>query len=119
MSKNDIDLQIALEKLAEARTEESIIEQLRSIVKAFSPKMYVGVVRANPFYVSVFEEVRNLVMDDVSDMKKAIAEEISAIDNEKNLDDESLLKLSNLRIECNLLLDELIQKENEIMAIII
>ena len=117
MSKNEIDLQLALEKLAEARTEDAIVEQLRSIVKAFSPSMYVGVVRQNPFYASLFDDVRDLVLEDVSGMKKAIGEEIVAIDGERDLDEESMLKLSNLRVECNLLLDELIRKEKEIMAI--
>ena len=117
MSKNEIDLQLALEKLAEARTEDAIIEQLSGIVKAFSPQMYVDVVRKNPFYVSLFDDVRDLVLEDVNCMKKAIGEEIVAIDGERDLDEESMLKLSNLRVECNLLLDELIRKEKEIMAI--
>lgn len=117
MSKNEIELEIALERLAEARTEEAIIEQLRSIVKGFNPSMYVEIVRENPFYSSLFEDVRQLVLEDIDRMKDAIRDEIEAIDNEKSLDEEAMQKLSNLKIECGFLLDELIVKENEIMAI--
>jgi hypothetical protein len=117
MSKNEIELEIALERLAEARTEEAIIEQLRSIVKGFNPSMYVEIVRENPFYSSLFEDVRQLVLEDIDRMKDAIRDEIDAIDSEKSLDEEAMQKLSNLKIECGFLLDELIVKENEIMAI--
>ena len=117
MSKNEIELEIALERLAEARTEEAIIEQLRSIVKGFNPSMYVEIVRENPFYSSLFEDVRQLVLEDIDRMKDAIRDEIEAIDNEKSLDEEAMHKLSNLKVECGFLLDELIVKENEIMAI--
>ena len=117
MSKNEIELEIALERLAEARTEEAIIEQLRSIVKGFNPSMYVEIVRENPFYSSLFEDVRQLVLEDIDMMKDAIRDEIEAIDNEKSLDEEAMQKLSNLKVECGFLLDELIVKENEIMAI--
>ena len=117
MSKNEIELEIALERLAEARSEEAIIEQLRSIVKGFNPSMYVEIVRENPFYSSLFEDVRQLVLEDIDMMKDAIRDEIEAIDNEKSLDEEAMQKLSNLKVECGFLLDELIVKENEIMAI--
>ena len=117
MSKNEIELDIALERLAEARTEEAIIEQLRSIVKGFNPSMYVEIVRENPFYSSLFEDVRQLVLEDIDRMKDAIRDEIEAIDNEKSLDEEAMQKLSNLKVECGFLLDELIVKENEIMVI--
>jgi hypothetical protein len=117
MSKNEIELEIALERLAEARTEEAIIEQLRSIVKGFNPSMYVEIVRENPFYSSLFEDVRQLVLEDIDRMKDAIRDEIDAIDSEKSLDEEAMQKLSNLKVECGFLLDELIVKENEIMAI--
>jgi hypothetical protein len=50
-------------------------------------------------------------------MKNAISDEIYAIENEKSLDSEGMQKLSNLKQECKLLLNELIDKENEIMAI--
>jgi hypothetical protein len=117
MSKNEIELEIALERLADARTEEAIIEQLRSIMKGFNPSMYVEIVCKNPFYSSLFEDVRQLVLEDIDRMKDAIRDEIEAIDNEKSLDEEAMQKLSNLKVECGFLLDELIVKENEIMAI--
>lgn len=117
MSKNEIELELALERLTEARTEDAIVEQLRSIVKGFSPFMYIDVIRENPYYTSLFEDVRQLVSEDITEMKKAIRDEIEAIDREKKLDFEVMQKLSNLKTECNLLLNELIEKEKEIMAI--
>lgn len=117
MSKNEIELELALERLTEARTEDAIVEQLRSIVKGFSPFMYIDVIRENPYYTSLFEDVRQLVSEDITEMKKAIRDEIEAIDREKKLDLEVMQKLSNLKTECNLLLNELIEKEKEIMAI--
>jgi hypothetical protein len=117
MSKNEIELEIALERLAEANTEDAIIEQLRSIVKGFNPFMYIDIIRENPYYTSLFEDVRQLVSEDITEMKKAIRDEIEAIDSEKKLDQEGMQMLSNLKTECNLLLDELIEKEREIMAI--
>ena len=117
MSKNEIELELALERLTEARTEDAIVEQLRSIVKGFSPFMYIDVIRENPYYTSLFEDVRQLVSGDITEMKKAIRDEIEAIDREKKLDLEVMQKLSNLKTECNLLLNELIEKEKEIMAI--
>jgi len=117
MSKNEIELELALERLSEARTEDTIVEQLRSIVKGFSTFMYIDVIRENPYYTSLFEDVRQLVSEDITEMKKAIRDEIEAIDREKKLDLEVMQKLSNLKTECNLLLNELIEKEKEIMAI--
>ena len=117
MSKNEIELELALERLSEARTEDTIVEQLRSIVKGFSTFMYIDVIRENPYYTSLFEDVRQLVSEDITEMKKAIRDEIEAIDREKKLDHEVMQKLSNLKTECNLLLNELIEKEKEIMAI--
>lgn len=117
MSKNEIELELALERLSEARTEEAIIEQLRAIVKGFGTSMYIEVVRSNPFYVSVFDEVKELVLDDITHMKAAIEAEIAAIDGERSLDEASMEKLSNLKVECGFLLDELLSKEKEIMAI--
>ena len=117
MSKNEIELELALERLSEARTEDTIVEQLRSIVKGFSTFMYIDVIRENPYYTSLFEDVRQLVSEDITEMKKAICDEIEAIDREKKLDLEVMQKLSNLKTECNLLLNELIEKEKEIMAI--
>jgi hypothetical protein len=117
MSKNEIELEIALERLAEANTEDAIIEQLRSIVKGFNPFMYIDIIRENPYYTSLFEDVRQLVSEDITEMKKAIRDEIEAIDSEKKLDQEGMQMLSNLKTECNLLFDELIEKEREIMAI--
>lgn len=117
MSKNEIELELALERLSEARTEDAIVEQLRSIVKGFSTFMYIDVIRENPYYTSLFEDVRQLVSEDITEMKKAIRDEIEAIDREKKLDLEVMQKLSNLKTECNLLLNELIEKEKEIMAI--
>jgi hypothetical protein len=117
MSKNEIELEIALERLVEARTEDAIIEQLRSIVKGFNPFMYIDIICENPYYTSLFEDVRQLVSEDITEMKKAISDEIEAIDSEKKLDQEGMQMLSNLKTECNLLLDELIEKEREIMAI--
>lgn len=117
MSKNEIDLQLALERLSEARTEEAIIDQLKSLVKGFGPSMYMDVVRSNPYYASVFEDVRSLVLEDVEHMKSAISEEIEAIECETSLDEEGMQKLSNLKQECRLLLKELAEKEKEIMAI--
>lgn len=117
MSKTEIDLKLALERLEEARSEDIIIEQLRSIVKGFNSSMYIDKVRENPFYVSLFEDVRELVLNDIERMKSAIIEEIEAIDSEKSLDDTAMQKLSNLKIECGFLLDELVEKEKEIISI--
>ncbi len=117
MSKNEIELELALERLTEARTEDAIIEQLRSIVKGFSPFMYIDIIQKNPYYTSLFEDVKQLVSEDITEMKKAISDEIEAIEREKKLDYDGMQKLSNLKTECNLLLSELIEKEKEIMAI--
>ena len=117
MSKNEIEFELALERLTESRTEESIMEQLRSIMKAFNPAMYLHVIRENPYYSSLFEEVRGIVAGDIDIMKIAITDEIEAIEKETSLDEEGMQKLSNLKQECRLLLVELIEKEKEIMAI--
>ena len=117
MSKGDTELSAALDRLAGARTEDSIVENLKSIVKAFAPAMYVEAVRQNPFYTSIFEDVRRLVAEDIRQMKDVLRDEIDTIERETGLDDESARRLSNLKVECNMLLDELIRKEREIMAI--
>jgi hypothetical protein len=119
MSKNEIEFELALERLTEARTEESIMEQLRSIMKAFNPDMYLHIIRENPYYSSLFEDVRDIVAGDIDRMKTAISDEIDAIEKETSLDEEGMQKLSNLKQECRLLLVELIEKEREIMAIIL
>ena len=117
MSKTEQELENLLDRLSKANTEEEIFEHLRSLVKGFSPRQYTDLIVQNPYYTAVFDDVRQIVFDDISKMKEAIQEEIDAIDKEVSLEPEAMLKLSTLKKECRLLLEELIVKENEIMAI--
>ena len=117
MSKTEDELNVLVERLSKANTEEEIIEHLRTMVKGFSPSMYIEFVRSNPYFKSLFEDVRQIVFDDIEKMKAAIKDEIFAIDKEKSHDNEAMQKLSNLKIECKMLLVDLIEKEKEIMAI--
>ena len=117
MSKTEQDLEDLMSRLSKANTEQDITEHLVSLVKGFTPLTYLDEIRKNPYYVSLFEDVRQAVSDDIARMKLAISEEIEAIEGETSLDYEGMQKLSNLKKECELLLSELIAKEKEIMAI--
>lgn len=119
MSKTDKDLEQILEKLSNAKTEDEIIEHLGSLVKGFTPTRYIELVRENPYYTSVFEDVRNNVAQDIAKMKEALEEEIEAICKEKSLEPDAMLKLTILKEECKMLLSDLMVKESEIMAIVI
>lgn len=117
MSKTEDELNLLIDRLSKANTEEEIIEHLRTMIKGFNPLMYIEFIRSNPYFKSLFEDVRQIVFEDIEKMKDAIKDEILAIDKEKSYDNEAMQKLSNLKIECKMLLVDLIEKEKEIMAI--
>jgi gas vesicle protein len=117
MSKNEKDLEDELERLGKARTEEEIMESLKSIMKGFSIPMYIDRIKENPYYSSLLPDVKNQVMEDISRIKDSIKEEIVAIDKEMKKEGEDALKLESLKGECSALLSALKEKEREIKKI--
>ncbi len=117
MSKNEQDLEDELERLGNARTEEEIMDRLKSIMKGFSIPMYIERIKSNPYYTSLLPDVKDLVMEDISRIKDSIKEEIAAIDKEIRKDGKDIPKLESLKGECSALLSALKEKEREIKKI--
>jgi hypothetical protein len=117
MSKNDKDLEDELERLGEARTEDEIMERLKSIIKGFSIPMYLDRIKENPYYSSLLPDVRDQVIEDISRIKDSIKEEIAAIDKEIEKKGSGAEKLGELKIECSSLLSAIKEKEREIKKI--
>ena len=114
MSKSQEDFDLVLDKLKSAKTEEEILDHLVKIVKGFSFSMYKNLFDSNPYYKSILIDVKEVIIEDIEILKTTIKGEISIIDTELKNGNKEVDKLKELRIDCELLLSELVSKEKMI-----
>ena len=114
MSKSKEDFDLVLDKLKSAKTEEEILDHLVKIVKGFSFSMYRDLFDSNPYYKSILIDVKEVIIEDIELIKTTIKGEIDIIDTELKNGNKEVDKLKELRIDCELLLSELVSKEEMI-----
>ena len=114
MSKSQEEFDLVLEKLNSHKTEEEILDTLVKIVKGFSVSMYKDLIENNPYYKSLMIDVKEIIIEDILVLKTTIQNEINIIDTELKNGNKEVNKLKELRIDCELLLSELISKEEKI-----
>ena len=116
MGKNREEYEKLLDQLKSSYTEEDIIENLTLIVKGFSVHFYKVDLTQNPFYKSLLVDIKSDILGDLLDIKKSILNEMDLID--KGIKEGSEIdKLIQLKVECQLLLTEVISKIKEIESI--
>jgi hypothetical protein len=114
MSKSQEDFDLVLDKLKSAKTEEEIIDHLVKMVKGFNISMYKDLFDSNPYYKSLLIDVKEVIIEDIEVLKTTIKDEIGIIDTELKNGNKEVDKLKELRIDCELLLSQLVSKEENI-----
>ena len=119
MAKSREEFEKALRRLSSSQDEEEVISHLTYLVKGFSSFLYKDTIVSNPYYKDLFYEIREDIMSDLENLEKSLLEEISSIDkNMKGSQREISEKLKDLKRDCELLLDEIEAKKEEIRSII-
>lgn len=118
MGKTRKEFEKALERLSDARDEDEVVERLTYIVKGFSSFMYRETILSNPYYKDLFSEIRESVMLDLLDLEYALLDEIRSIEeNIKGKGRDVSEKLKDLKRDCEMLIDEINAKREEIKSI--
>ena len=114
MSKSKFDL--ILEKLNNSKTEEMILDNLTKIIKRFEVSMYKDIIDSNPYYKSLIQDIKLVVLEEIDDLTKSIEEEIEAITLgiESGTDIEIL---ESLKVECLIYLSEINKRKEEIIKL--
>lgn len=119
MGKSRDEFEKALRRLSSSQDEGEVIYHLTYLVKGFSSFLYKETIVSNPYYKDLFFEIREDIMSDLENLEKALLEEIYSIDkNMKGSQREVSDKLKDLKRDCELLLDEIEAKREEIRSII-
>jgi len=118
MGKTRKEFEKAAEMLSMARDEDEVVERMTYIVKGFSSAMYREMVWKNPYYRDLFQEIRESVMEDLDNLEKALRDEIYSIEeNLKGKGSEISEKLKDLRRDCEMLIEEIGAKREEMKSI--
>lgn len=103
-----------LNELKNSYTEEEINDKLSSIVKRFSPDVWKEMIYSNPYYKSLFDDIKVEVLEDLGKIKKSILKEIDSIDTDIRGGNVDVKKFIELKVECQLLLMEVEYKIEEL-----
>ena len=118
MGKTRKEFEKAIERLSNARDEDEVVERLTYIVKGFSSFMYRDAILSNPYYKDLFSEIRESVMIDLLDLETALLDEIKSIEeNMRGKGRDISEKLKDLKRDCEMLIDEINAKREEIRSI--
>jgi len=113
MSKSQDEFNLALEILNNSKTEELILDNLTKIIKGFDVSMYKDIINSNPYYKSLIEDVKVIILEEIEYLKKNIEEEIETIDvGIKSGNGIELLE--QLRSECLIYLSEINKRKKEV-----
>ena len=97
------DFNKLIKELKDSKTEEEILDYLIKLVKAFNLSEYNDVFQSNPYYKSLIPDIKPVVINDISKIRKDIVNEIEKIDKEAGL----LIKyIDDIKIE-------IMEKSNE------
>ena len=98
-------------------TEEKIVDTLTGIVKRFHPDVWKEMIFSNPYYKSLFEDIKIDILNDLFNIKSNILKEIESIDKEIKNDTSNSSKFIQLKVECQLLLVEVDYKIDDLKSI--
>ena len=109
------DFNKLIKELKDSKTEEEILDYLIKLVKAFNLSEYNDVFQSNPYYKSLIPDVKPVVINDISKIRKDIVNEIEKIDKDlKKVKTEDSDKLKELKRDCISLIYEIDEREKEI-----
>lgn len=106
-----------VEDLKSSYTEEDIIEKITKIVKRFHSDLWKEMIYKNPYYKSLFVDIKEDILEDLQKIKKNIIKEIDSIDKEIRSGEVDVHKFIQLKVECQLLLMEVDLKLEELDSI--
>ena len=120
MGKTRKEFEYLLENLSRAQSEDEVISYLKNMIKGFSSSFYQECILSNPYYKSLFLEIREDVLEDLDSMKKALEEEMDSIDENIKIssDKDVISKLKDIKSDCVLLLREIDIKKEELISVI-
>jgi hypothetical protein len=112
------DLSKLISELSKLKTEDTILECLLKIVRGFNPNEYKEVIFSNPYYKSLLPEIKEVILGEISILKKSISEEIDGIDIElKKVDNDDEKILKNLKKDCLSMIYEIDERLKEIKSL--
>jgi hypothetical protein len=108
--------------LENSQNEEEVIEYLTKMLKEFSIYFYKDIIVSNPYFKSLIPEIRDKVKIEILSMKKSILDEIKIIEKEilkfkVFVSPVDLEKYIELKRDCLLLLEEVIERERELNSL--
>jgi hypothetical protein len=103
--------------LKKSCTEEEIIDTITIIVKKFHPDLWKEIIFSNPYYKSLFEDIKLDILSNLDDIRGNILKEIDSIDKEIRSGNSNLNQFIQLKVECQLLLIEVDYKIEELKSI--
>jgi hypothetical protein len=106
-----------LKNLKNSYTEEEIVDTLTGIVKRFHTDVWKEMIFSNPYYKSLFEDIKLDILSNLDDIKGNILKEIDSIDKEIRDGKVNLNQFIQLKVECQLLLVEVDYKIEELKSI--
>ena len=115
MSKRE-DYVHLLSELKSAQNEEEVITNITKIIKVFTSDYYKNDLYENPYFKSFIPEVKEVISNELFEIRLTIKEEINAIEDEifklnslgvTSIKDPDISKLRDLKKECILLIKEL------------
>ncbi len=65
MGKTRKEFEYLLENLSRAQSEDEVISYLKNMIKGFSSSFYQECILSNPYYKSLFLEIREDVLEDL------------------------------------------------------
>jgi hypothetical protein len=107
-------------RLLSSKDEDEVIEHLTHIVKSFSYELCQGIIRSNPYFMSIFlSEIKDFVLKDLYTLEKALIVEMNSIEDRisESENDRDVKKLEEIKKDCVLLLRELTLKIEGINSI--
>lgn len=115
MSKRE-DYEYLLSDLKSAQNEEEVIINITKIMKGFTSDYYKNDLYENPYFKSLITEVKEVISNELFEIRLSIKEEISAIEDEifklnslgvTSIKNPDIPKLRDLKTECIILIKEL------------
>lgn len=112
-------LELFISDLNSSTTEDDIIKNLIKLIREFSVSSYKEVVFSNSYYKSLASDIGKDVIREISFLRESIVIEIIEIDKQiKDNNTEHLDKLKELKRECQSLIYEIDERENDINQLI-
>ena len=104
--------------LESSQNEDDVIKYLTKMLKEFNIFFYKDIIFSNPYFKSLIPEIRDQVKVEVLLIKKTILDEIKNIESQIKITTlQDLEDLKDLKRDCLLLLNEVIEREKELESL--